>query len=230
MSLTDYKSALASRFRNAYLSNDSAHRTEHFDDVLLTGLYINERLELGYNPLAILLVAYIHDLFAWSRDNHHQLSWHFMMTTQDPLILEILQRIEQESNVSDIREAIAYGCLEHRASYKGAFTNTFSQLMNSADRGMPKGVESILARAYAYARDNNPPTSVQGLLEISIAHLKDKFSRNGYARYPEMYQQIFSDELEELWDAVDDLALTDELLSRFLDKKSEYNEVIDPRA
>ncbi len=61
-------------FTPAYQLNDEAHRVKHFSNVEKCGNEINQRLGLGFDSRLILLVAFFHDMFAWSRINHHDMS------------------------------------------------------------------------------------------------------------------------------------------------------------
>lgn len=174
--------------------NDEAHRIKHFAAVEACGIAINERLELGFSPVIIMLTAYFHDLFAWSRNNHHQLSGEYIRTTDNPIIAR-LSRMN--------RELVMFACAEHRASFEGTFHNPFSELMNSADRELPGDIHGMLTRAMQYriARGMTPDEAVNP----SIQHLKEKFGTGGYARYPDFYTRAFGEELSKQRMAIDAL-------------------------
>lgn len=174
--------------------NDLAHREKHFEAVFQTGMTINERLNMGYDPKHILFAAYFHDLFAWSRVNHHELSFHWMLGTDKKIIVDNLD--PSETNL------VAWACHQHRASFHGEFKFGFSELINSADREMPGDVAQMLERAILYRQKNFPKMGVEEAFEESIKHLKDKFGHGGYARYPQMYLQCFAEELEIQRDAI----------------------------
>lgn len=167
--------------------NDAAHRVEHFEEVNEVGQYINGVLGLGHDPKLILYVAFFHDLFAWSRKNHHELSGAFVKGTCHPLI---------EALTEEERVLVSQGCEEHRASFKGEFSSQFSELMNSADRGWPEDIDAMLERAIQYRMAKGE--SREEAYPESVAHLKEKFGKGGYARYPALYLEAFGEELEEL--------------------------------
>jgi len=176
---------IISEFQPMWALNDPAHRVEHFTRVEDCGNLINTRLGLGYDPTLITYVAFFHDLFAWSRKNHHRLSAEFVRGTCHPVF----------EHITDAqRGLVASACEEHRASFKGAFTNAFCELMNSADREAPGAVNSMVARAVDYQRARGE-CSEQAVLAVSVQHVKDKFGTGGYARYPDLYVRCFGDEL-----------------------------------
>lgn len=172
-------------FSRAWEVNDGAHRIGHFAEVEAVGNRINDTLKLGFDPKLIMLVAYFHDMYAWSRFNHHLMSGEWVRTTDHPLIAELN---EEE------RVLVAAGCREHRASGKDPFTCDFAELMCSADRGFPTNdVEILLSRAIQcrLAKGDSPEAARAG----AIIHMKEKFGSQGYARYPRFYEQTFAAEL-----------------------------------
>lgn len=182
-------------FSKAWEVNDAAHRIEHFTEVEECANHINDKLGLKFPKKLILLVAFFHDMFAWSRYNHHQLSAEWVLTTDLPMIRVLTQ---------EEREMVAAGCREHRASGTEPFTCDFAELMCSADRGFPTtDVEKILERAILYRLDKgySPEDARAGAIE----HVKEKFGSKGYARYPRFYEQAFASELKLQREMVDQL-------------------------
>ena len=185
-------------FSQAWELNDRAHRVGHFDNVALAGIHINKKLGLGYPERLILVVAYLHDLFAWSRDNHHLLSEEFVRGTENHLLQKYCHSPEEFAMVSK-------ACGQHRASFNGKFYNSFCELMNAADREAPKSLDSMIARAVMYHMDRNTTATFEEAQVVSEHHMYEKFGREGYARYPMMYHQVFGADLEALWDKIDKL-------------------------
>ncbi|MNI77964.1 hypothetical protein D3C73_1343000 [compost metagenome] len=151
-------------------------------------------MDLGYDPKLILFAAYFHDMFAYSRVNHHQLSHLWMMTTDDPLIVDHLNPEE--------RVFVAQACEQHRASFTGKFHNQFCELFNSADREMPGDVQAMLDRAVKFREKRHPEMSEDERMAGAIEHLKEKFGHGGYARYPNLYLLCFNNELEHQRDQI----------------------------
>jgi hypothetical protein len=190
-----YREQIIYEFSKVWELNDAAHRIEHFLEVEKCANHINKKLGLKFSPKLILMVAFFHDMFAWSRHNHHQMSAEWILTTDLPMIC-VLKPGE--------RELVAAGCREHRASGTEPFSCDFAELMCSADRGFPTtDVETILQRAIQYrlALGYGEKDARQGAIE----HVKEKFGTDGYARYPEMYQQAFDYELALQRELVDKL-------------------------
>lgn len=185
-------------FSNHWALNDVAHRVEHFEAVFQAGCIINNHFEGIVDEESILIAAYFHDLFAWSRINHHQLSHNFIDGTDHPVLAEELRSKWK-------RENIALACLEHRASYKGAFSTPFCELINSADRGVPGDIAAMVERSRKYWLAYQPHLSDDERMAGVIAHIKEKFSSNGYARYPDMYKRVFGEQLELQRQAIDKL-------------------------
>jgi len=184
--------------------NDRGHRQEHFESVYQCARFINERLELGHGEMNMLFAAYFHDLFAWSRVNHHQLAYEYFMGADHPVIVEHFGN-ERGRAAGNDRAGVAYACLQHRASYKGAFVNQFAELINSADRGFPGDAKALFQRVLTHHTDINPDKSKDEVMAISLRFIKDKAGTGGYARYPELYLRVFGETLKEQQAAIDNL-------------------------
>lgn len=197
MNIEELKESIIWNFSTHWELNDKAHQKAHFEEVFQCGLIINGRLNLGFDQKLILFGAYFHDLFAWSRLNHHVLSSEFIENTDHPFILEHLNK-EQ-------RVLVASGCREHRASYTGAFSNAFSELINAADRGIPGHVEEMISRSHLYWMKTFPDLSKSERRVGVISHIKEKFGSDGYARYPKLYERVFGTELTMQRLAIDNL-------------------------
>ncbi len=183
--LDSLREAVVNDFSKAWKLNDEAHRFNHFSAVEQCANEINQRLDLGHDAVLILFSAFFHDLFAWSRFNHHLLSAEWIMTTDYDLI-DIL--------TTQQRELVAAGCREHRASGKDPFTCQFAELMCAADRELPGRVPAMVERAVQYRMGQG--NSFEASIKPAIAHIKEKFGEGGYARYPKLYLDAFGDELK----------------------------------
>lgn len=191
--------SIKKEFSPIWLLNDRGHREEHFDDVLKTGLHINEALNLGFDEKLIVLVAYFHDMFAWSRNNHQLMSAHWVRTTDHKFFASLS---EEE------RELVALACEEHRASYRGEYSHLFCELMASADRGFPKlDMTDRIQRSVIFRIDRVGMSEEEAYID-SIKHVIEKYGRGGYARLPAMYMKAFESEIQQFYDEVDRLSLT----------------------
>ncbi len=195
MTIDQMRALIIQKYSNLWEVNDRAHRQEHFEAVFETGMYINNKLNLGFDPKLILLVAYFHDMFAFSRINHHHLSCEFVKSCDFELITDL--------NVHD-RSLVATACYQHRASFKGEFSSKFSELMNSADRGFPDvSGEEIFLRSYACSLSKPGAISRTNTSQLALTHIKKKFGTGGYARFPELYSKAFAGGLEEQRHSID---------------------------
>lgn len=192
MIVSELRDRLIGKLSHAYKVNDRAHQIGHFNAVDVCGNEINNRLQLGYDPKLIMLVAYTHDLFAWSRVNHHILSSQFVLTSDITHFTEL--------DAKD-RILVAAGCMEHRASRKEGFSSEFAKLMNCADRELPGDVSAMLERAIQYRLSDecmeDEAYSRQKVYPDAVAHIKEKFGSGGYASYPDLYLQCFERELTQ---------------------------------
>lgn len=194
-SITTLRAKVIKEFNKHWELNDEAHRYDHFWQVELCGNEINDRLGLGMSPKLIMFAAFFHDLFSWTRINHHELAYEFVRTS-DHSIFDYLTDAE--------RHQVAIACRHHRASYKGKFTYTLDELINSADRMMP---DSNLTEMIERSLKVQLAKGMEGQVASTktLEHLKEKFGTGGYARYPDMYLKVFGPELAAQQKAVDEL-------------------------
>lgn len=195
LSLDELRDKIIQEFTPHWALNDSAHRIEHFLAVEECANYINDKLSLGCDPKLIMLAAFFHDLFAWSRYNHHIMSQEWVATNDHPIFRKLTH---------PERELVSNACGEHRASFEGAFSSTLSRLISSADRGRPGFVTDMLERSKAYHRDALK-LGDEAANRGAVDHLKEKFGTGGYARFPALYEQAFGDELDHQRFLIDNL-------------------------
>lgn len=181
-------------FSQQYRLNDTAHQIKHFDEVEKTALLMNARLKLNQLPMLIMLAAYFHDLYAWSRHNHHDMSATWIATTDYSIIASLS---------SSDRALLSKACYEHRASYTGEFSSVLSELISSADRGMPKSKDDLFQRSYEYHRSRGH--SHEESAHNAIMHIKDKHGSNGYARYPALYLKFYGKQIKQIQLEIDKL-------------------------
>ena len=173
--------------------NDLGHRYDHFNDVFVTGLYINKALDCGVSEKLILLAAFFHDLFTWDRLNHHVMSSEWVMRTEYPMITELSD--------SD-RVMLSKACLEHRASGSGIYSSVFSELMAAADRCIPRDsrVEELFDRVVT-SKTGSGMTDEE-IRRHAIEHLQKKFNLNAAKTFPSMWRRAFPGKMEELQAAI----------------------------
>jgi len=183
-----------------YKSNDAAHGIDHADDVYELALYTNQKLELGVSDHLIEIAAYYHDIYSTDptinkndRRMHNTLAHNYVMQAAEwPFAALTL----------DERKLVAHAVLEHRASFKGNFYSALSEIISTSDRGKPDA-EAIILRSLQYQGGK-----VDACVNV-LNHMVEKFSSTGYAKYPQMYSEVFGDELTVMRECMDTLTLQD---------------------
>lgn len=173
-------------FTRMWSVNDEAHQIKHFTNVEICGNEIMRRLGLDFDPKLIMLVAHFHDMFAHQRHNHHELSAKWVQGTDYPIIVDL--------TVGE-RMDVFWGCLQHRASYRGGFNSKFAELMNAADRELPGDVPAMVERAVQYRIGKG--MTREDAWGPAVLHIKEKFGVEGYANFPRPYIEAFRDELTQ---------------------------------
>lgn len=174
---------------------DDKHQGEHFRLIEDTASDICWQLKLGYDDRLICLAAHLHDLFRWTRPNHHLLAETFVLTTTHPTLGWL---------TPEERRMVARACAEHRSSYKGTYTSEFSELISAAIRGRPRPIAKRLEESITYASTVKRLSGEKAEL-YAIAYLKKKHGKNGYARYSGIYLRAYGRELDAFRQAVDAL-------------------------
>ena len=183
--MNSFKQKVREFYKPFYANGDEAHLINHADDVCKLALEINRE----YSEKLVILASYIHDIFnATDRKKHNFLAYGYVKSRADGF----LQELSDEE-----LELIAHAVLEHRASFKGKFFSKLSAIISSADRGRPD-VTQIVIRSMRYNNAN-----AQDVYE----HMINKYGSKGYAKYPDVYKEIFTKELEEFKQEVDNISV-----------------------
>lgn len=202
----EWLKCVVEKYNGAWALNDPAHRQGHFDEVYHHGVWLNKQLKLGFKEEYIFVAAYFHDLFAWSRNNHHEMSYHFILTTDCYIVTELLGKVGSSG-----REVVAMACKEHRASYKGVHTYLFTDFFASADRGVilstTERVVEVVRRAYRYSKATMEGATEQEVLDNVLQHMYDKFGSNGYMNYPMVYSKAYEKAISKTKEAFDSLTI-----------------------
>jgi len=170
-----FKNRVRDYYKHYYENGDEAHLINHADDVCSLALEINKEED----KKLVILASYLHDMFnADNRAVHNELAYEYVLDAND----EFLQNLKSEE-----LKRVAYAVLEHRASFKGEYYSSLSEIISSADRGLPD-LESVVVRSMRF---NN------GDAQNVYEHILDKYGTKGYAKYPKVYQEIFKEPLEQ---------------------------------
>lgn len=174
-----------------------SHGMDHVREVMLTALTYNQKLDLRLDPKEIILASLLHDMYQnTQRELHHQLGYEYVMRSTH----KVFYGIECTEDID--RKRVAKAILEHRASYKGKYYSLLSELIASADRSYPD-LYKIVERCFVYTIETNPNMSID---EIGLAvkkHIKEKYSKDGYIKYPKLYLKMYGNKIEELHNDVD---------------------------
>ena len=168
-----------------YRDGDEAHLIDHADDVCDLALKINQVCD----EKLVILASYLHDLFnAKNRHIHNKLAYEYVLKAEDKFL--------EQLNEKELKE-VAFAVLQHRASFKGEFYSPLSEIISSADRGLPD-LDQVVMRSMKFNKGN-----AQDVYE----HIKDKYGESGYAKYPAVYQKLFKEELSEFRRLADEITV-----------------------
>lgn len=185
-----------------YSNNDKGHQYPHAVSVMLLALSMWESWDLRnkVNVTDLITAALLHDVgIKYGREYHHFESRRMLECSDLNLWFT-----ELVNEFSLNRDQILCAVEEHRASYKGVFSYPLCELISSADRGTPDFYE--IAKRVSVCSINRDGTG-------GITHVIEKYGRDGYARWPELYRKHFKVELEHMWDLIDDHELLVELFA-----------------
>lgn len=168
-----------------YQHFDKAHSRSHMLSVLQYGLLL-QRKTTYMNTGDVVAAALLHDIGLINGRENHELNGYNLLNTGDDRSWMDGLCIKYDL----CRPRILLAIREHRASYKGEFSSVLSEIISSADRGYPD-INLLLKRC------------------STKKHIVEKYSRNGYAKYPKLYQDYFKVELEKLYNAIDNLVIED---------------------
>ncbi len=184
-----------------YELNDSeSHGYQHLDNVYELAINMKAKLNIEIPNNIIGIAAYTHDMFSSiNRKLHHELAYKYVLDTSVYFLNDL--------HTND-RYLIACAVREHRASYQGEYTSILSELLSAADRGKPD-IKSTIIRSYKYSAETNPDANEFTLYSLVREHMLEKFSTNGYARYNDVYNKYFKDELKEMQEFFDIISVKD---------------------
>jgi hypothetical protein len=171
-----------------YYQNVESHGWGHVIDVLTRATAMVKLDNTHQDTLTIAEFAAIcfHDagLKKYGRDKHEIYS--------AKIAAQELKKLK--FNTEDIN-LISCAIKEHRASYKGKFTSSISDLVSSADRNAPN-LNEMLFRSYSYHIENGK--SHEDAITEAFKHIPDKYGKNGYARFPDYYMLRYKQDLAKL--------------------------------
>lgn len=177
-----------------YEQNDVAHRIDHAVEVTNLGVKLNAYLGMPYRRYVVIAACMSHDIgnAIGNRELHHESAYnHFIDYAENKQLIDFPYLVNRSEMIE-----IAYACLEHRASFKGEFSYPLSEIVSAADRGYPS-FENLYRRLKK--KDNFGYNTDKEICE----HLKDKYTRHGYMRMPDVYKDYFVKDLPHFYDCVE---------------------------
>jgi len=183
--MKNFRKEVRDYYQTYYRDGDKAHLIDHADSVCDLALHINSECD----ERLVILASYMHDMFnATNRPIHNELGYEYVLKAEDRFLQELSQK--------EILE-VAHAVLEHRGCFRGEFYSTLSAIVSSADRGLPD-LDFIVIRSMKFNKEDAYDV---------VAHIHDKYGKNGYANYPYVYQVMFKEELEAFHNLADKLTV-----------------------
>jgi len=177
---------------NFYDHNDPAHQIDHADEVYKNALRYIDNNNIITDTDVVFFMCYTHDIFAGkNREMHHLLAFEYVRNASDKYLKEL-----SDAQLFLISEAV----LKHRASSTMNTRSLYDTILRIADKGVPN-LNKIIKRSYEYTRDKVPENQLENAVK---KHIKEKYSRNGYAFNDSMYVNTYQEELEVFWNEVDE--------------------------
>lgn len=169
-----------------YSEADQAHDQLHADMVTCNAIRIASNDDL----LLTTLAAYIHDIGCCvNRDFHEQAG----VTLAG--ILDREYKVAKTLGMTDDEwSKVLRGIAEHRSSFEGPYSSMVSIIVATADRSPPIRPIDLYVRSYEYAKGHGK--NHQDAIVHAFNHIPDKFGRDGYAKYPGLYYDVYEDQLK----------------------------------
>lgn len=152
-----------------YDAFDKAHQRDHVNMVIQQSLDIASRLDVDENM--VYAIAAYHDTgLCEGREHHHEASARIIKADRQ------LRQWFTEEQIQTIADAAE----DHRASAKQAPRTIYGRIVAEADRFIDP--MTIIQRTVQYGLDHYPELDREGQYERMVAHLKEKYGRNGYLK------------------------------------------------
>ena len=148
---------------------DKAHRREHVRMVIDQSLELAARLAVNIDM--VYAIAAYHDTgLREGREHHHEASARIIREDEN------LRRWFTEEQITLMAEAAE----DHRASSSREPRSIYGRIVAEADRHIEP--LDIIRRTVQYGLDHYPHLSREEHFERTLAHLQEKYGRNGYLK------------------------------------------------
>ena len=148
---------------------DKAHQRDHVLMVIQQSLDIASRLDVD-EDMVYAIAAYHDTGLCEGREHHHEVSARIIKADRQ------LRQWFTEEQIQTMADAAE----DHRASAKQAPRTIYGRIVAEADRFIDP--LTIIERTIQYGLDHYPELSPEGQYERMVAHLKEKYGRNGYLK------------------------------------------------
>lgn len=148
---------------------DQAHQRDHVLMVIRESLSLATNLDVDSNM--VYAIAAYHDTgLCEGREHHHEVSARIVRAD------ERLREWFTEEQITIMAEAVE----DHRASAEHAPRSIYGRIVAEADRYIDP--VTIVRRTIQYGLDHEPQNSREAHYARMLAHLREKYGRNGYLR------------------------------------------------
>lgn len=148
---------------------DPAHRRDHVRMVIQQSMEIASHLDVE-NNMVYAIAAYHDTGLCDGREVHHEVSARIIKTDVQ------LRRWFSEEQIQTMADAAE----DHRASAKRPPRTIYGRIVAEADRFIEP--ETIIRRTVQYGLEHYPELDKEGHYERTLAHLHEKYGRNGYLK------------------------------------------------
>ena len=181
---------------------DKAHRRDHVLMVIQQSMDIATHLDVD-KDMVYAIAAYHDTGLCEGRELHHVVSARIIKADQK---LREWFTEEQIQTMADAAE-------DHRASAKEAPRTIYGRIVAEADRFIDP--VTITQRTIQYGLDHYPDLDREEQYQRMVAHLKEKYGRNGYLKlwFPDSPNAA---RLEKLREMIDDEQVLRQLFNDFL--------------
>ena len=146
---------------------DKAHRRDHVQMVIDQSLELARHLDVDID-MVYAIAAYHDSGLCEGREHHHEVSAQIIRN----------DRNLREWFTDEQIEVMAEAAEDHRASADHAPRSIYGRIVAEADRFIEPS--TIIERTIQYGLDHYPELSREQHYERMVAHLREKYGRDGY--------------------------------------------------
>jgi len=193
------------RTKYGFKNVGTGHDVSHGDEVFKNMLELREHSffnKFEFDIIGLAVMAYAHDMYAdEDRKNHHILAYKKILKRKPKFLKKLSDHVFKN---------VCLAIKQHRAStYAVGIENPYVNIMRLADKGKPN-IDDIIIRAYLYAVENNKNASNSTCVRITLKHLLDKYSYDGYAfKNDIIYHELYTESIKKVCEYIDNMSVSD---------------------